>query len=1093
MTLVGEDAWERRYELAFGLWLERAESEFLNGNFDEAERLIGYLLERANSKIRKVAAYRLKILLHMMRAEPREAVDSGLECLLLFGVEMPACPTREDVRLECAEIWQELGSRAIESLIDLPLMTDSEARAAMDILSVLVAPAFNTNVNLMFLFFCRMVKITLTNGISGASAHGIADFATILGPVFHRYDDGYRFGKLACGLIERYKFNAFKTKVYFCVQRTMLWTQSIQTAIDYIRLSIEAVVETHDLVFASFSWNHLITVLLLQGARLDEVWRESQNGIDFVHKIKFRDEDGVLRCQQWFILTLLGETAVNARATVDQFRDQSFEAGLETTRKPFIAFLYWTLKTQVQYLFGDYQAANCAAQKAKPLFWSAEQHIQSVNYFYYTALTATALYETVDVQERVEMLTMVQESLSWLREWAVSSPGTFLEKYSLVMAEVARIEGRHLEAIHLYEQAVRTARENGFVQNEAIANELAAKFYFSLHNETSAYAYLRNASYCYLRWGALGKVRQLNRLYPQLMVGEPAPATTSRIGTPVENLDLATVIKVSQAVSGEMVLERLIDRLMRTAIEHAGAERGLLIVQRSAEQRIEAEATTSGDTIIVRLAAESVTGAVVPESVVYYVARTQESVILDDASVENPFSADTYFHRQPARSVLCLPLINQAKLIGVLYLENTLAPDVFTPRRIAVLKLLASQAAISLENTRLYRDLEEREAKIRRLVDANIVGIFIWNFEDDIIEANEAFLGMVGYTRDDLVSGELRWTGLTSGEYHDQDESIVTELRSTGVVQPFQKELLRKDGSRVPVMIGGATFEGSGTEGVAFVLDLSGQKRTEEALQRVQTELAHMSRVLTVGELAASIAHEVDQPLTAIVANAGAGLRWLANESPNLEQTSESIRRIIRDGKRASAVIARMRALFKKAPLTKELLDINEVIEEVLTLLHGEIQRNGVSLRTQFCSELPFVTGDRVQLQQLILNLVLNAIQAMSGTTEGPRECEVSSGKVSARRHGSKSGNDEQSNLATDDDWTDVLVTVRDSGPGVDPELMDRLFEAFYTSKAQGLGMGLAISRSIIEAHGGQLWAKANSPRGLIVQFTLPLRDKATL
>jgi predicted ATPase len=426
MALAGENVWERRYELAFGLWIERGESELLNGNFDEAECLIGYSLERANSKIGKVAAYRLKILLHLMRAEFREAVDSGLECLLLFGIEMPAGPTREHVRLECEEIWQELGSRSIESLIELPLMTDSEARAAMDVLSVLTAPAFNTNVNLMFLFFCRMVKITLMHGISAASAHGIADFATILGPLFHRYDDGYRFGKLACGLIERHKFNAFKTKVYFNVQKTIVWTQSIQIAIDYIRLAIESVVETHDLVFAGFSWNHLVDVLLLQGARLDEVWRESQKGIDFVRKIKLRDEDGILRCQQWLILTLLGEAGANAGATVDQFRDQNFEAGLETTRKPFIAFLYWTLETQVQYLFGDYHGAKCAAQKAKALFWSAEQHIQSVNYFYYTALTATALYETVDVPERVEMLAMAQESLSWLREWAESNPGTFL-------------------------------------------------------------------------------------------------------------------------------------------------------------------------------------------------------------------------------------------------------------------------------------------------------------------------------------------------------------------------------------------------------------------------------------------------------------------------------------------------------------------------------------------------------------------------------------------------------------------------------------------------------------------------------------------
>ena len=317
--------------------------------------------------------------------------------------------------------------------------------------------------------------------------------------------------------------------------------------------------------------------------------------------------------------------------------------------------------------------------------------------------------------------------------------------------------------------------------------------------------YLRNARYGYLRWGADGKVRQLDELYPHLREEEPAPGPTSTIGAPVEHLDLATVIKVSQAVSGEIVLEKLIDTLMRTAIEQAGAERGLLILARGAEPRIEAEATTGGDTVVVQLRDEPVTAAVLPESVLHYVLRTRESVILDDAAAQPPFAADPYIRQRQARSILCLPLINQAKLIGVLYLENNLAPRVFAPARIAVLKLLASQAAISLENTRLYRDLAEREAKIRRLVDANIIGIFIWELEGRIVEANDAFLRMVGYDREDLVAGRVRWTELTPPEWRDRDARAVAELKMTGTVQPFEKEYFRKDGSRVPVLIGAAS------------------------------------------------------------------------------------------------------------------------------------------------------------------------------------------------------------------------------------------------------------------------------------------------
>jgi PAS domain S-box-containing protein len=446
-------------------------------------------------------------------------------------------------------------------------------------------------------------------------------------------------------------------------------------------------------------------------------------------------------------------------------------------------------------------------------------------------------------------------------------------------------------------------------------------------------------------------------------------------------------------------------------------------------------------------------------------------VILDDASAQNPFSADAYIRQHRARSILCLPLINQAKLIGVLYLENNLTPHVFTPTRIAVLKLLASQAAISLENTRLYRDLEEREAKIRRLVDANIMGIFIWNLEGEIIEANEAFLHMVEYSREDLVPGRVRWKDLTPPEWRDREERAMAELKATGTLKPFEKEYFRKNGGRVPVLVGAAIFEGSENEGVAFVLDLSEQKRAEEALyqkevslREAQTELAYVSRVTTIGELAVSIAHEVNQPLAGIVTNANASLRWLAADSPNLAEAREAIRRIIRDGNRAGDVILRMRALFKKASATREPLDINQAIEEVVVLTQSEVRRNKVALRMNLAANLPPVMGDRVQLQQVVVNLILNAIEAMSTVEDRERVLVI------------------RTQLGEGDE---VRVAVRDSGIGFDPQSADRMFDAFHTTKPGGLGMGLSISRSIIESHGGQLWALPNDGPGATFQFTL--------
>src|SRR5215469_2644688 len=505
---------------------------------------------------------------------------------------------------------------------------------------------------------------------------------------------------------------------------------------------------------------------------------------------------------------------------------------------------YWIRKLQARLFAGDDASAVDASLRAQRLLWTSPSFFDTAEYHFYAALSHAASWDSAESDQRQHLSSEVRlsrtkeehfEALAahhrQLQVWAENCPENFESRAALVGAEIARVKCRELDAERLYEQAIRSAQANGFVHNEALSNELAARFYRARGFDTIAHAYLRKARYCYLRWGANGKVQQLDDLYPHLREEERAPGPTTTIGTSVERLDLATVIKVSQAVSGEIVLEKLVDTLMRTALEHAGAERGVLILSRDAEQRIEAEAITSGETIIVRLREAFIAEPELPESIIHYVVRAVDSVILDDALVQNPFSNDDYFLKQQLRSVLCLPLIKQTKVIGVLYLENNLAPYVFTPTRIAVLKLLASQAAICLENTRLYHDLEAREAKIRRLVDANIIGIFIYNLEGQIIEANEAFLNLVNYSREDLVSGRLSWINMTPPEWRDLTERAVTQLKTTGIVQPYEKEYFRSDGTRVPVLVGSAVFEEDQNEGVSFVLDLSEQKRAEKALQ----------------------------------------------------------------------------------------------------------------------------------------------------------------------------------------------------------------------------------------------------------------------
>jgi PAS domain S-box-containing protein len=553
-------------------------------------------------------------------------------------------------------------------------------------------------------------------------------------------------------------------------------------------------------------------------------------------------------------------------------------------------------------------------------------------------------------------------------------------------------------------------------------------------------------------------------MYPHLREEEPAAAPTSTIGAPVEQLDLATVIKVSQAVSGEMVLEKLIDRLMRAAIEHAGAERGLLIIPRGDVLQIEAEAFASGEHVTVHLRDSPDTAASFPESLVRYGTRTHERLILDDASSQNAFSADPYIVRSRPRSILCLPLISQDKLIGILYLENNLAPNVFTPDRVALLKVLASQAAISLENSRLYHDLADREAKIRRLVDANIIGIFVADREAGILEANDAFLRIVGYDREDLVSGRMRWTELSPPEWRERDQLTRAQLHSTGIVQPFEKEYFRKDGSRVPVLVGVASFKEGSDEGLAFVLDLTERKRAEAALRELESDFARMNRVSMMGELAASLTHEITQPIASARNNARAAQNFLEMQPPHLAKVREALSSVVGNVDRAGDIIDRIREQVKKTPPRKEDFDLNAAIDEVIGLARNVVITNGVSVQTRLADGLFPIHGDRVQLQQVTLNLILNAVEAMGSVEAGPRELLIS----------------------TEQDHTGVLVAVRDSGPGIDSTHLERVFEAFYTTKPSGVGMGLSICRSIIDAHGGRLWAEANEPRGAVFQFTLP-------
>ncbi|MBO4220836.1 AAA family ATPase [Bradyrhizobium neotropicale] len=1190
-ALMPAESWERQHDLIFELELHRAECEFLTGALAEAEQRLAVLSARAATTIERARVTCLQVDLYTTLDQGSRAIAVGLDYLRHLGIDWSPHPTEDEARCEYERIWSQLGSRTIESLVDLPLMGNAASLATLDVLTKLGPPAHYTDAKLRSMVICRAVNLSLESGNCDGSCYAYAVLGRLAGPEFGDYQAGLRFGRLGYELVEQRGLKRFQARTYLNFgYLLMFWTRHVREGRDLLRRAFETANQIGDLTFAAYYHTHLNTYFLAAGDPLDNVQVEVERGLAFARDIQFGFASDSIAGQLGLIRTLRGLTPI-----FGCFDDGQFDEDLMESRfcgNPDLKLAegsYWTRKLQARFFAGDYAGALEASLRAQQLQPTSASFFECAEYHFYSALSRAACCESAAAGQWQEQVRALAAHHRQLEVWATACPDNFENRAALVGAEIARIEGRVLDAEHLYEHAIHSAQTHGFVHNEALANEVAARFYAARGFKKIADAYLQDARYAYIRWGADGKVRQLDELYPRLREEKPGAGPTSTIGAPVEQLDLATVIKVSQAVSGEIVLEKLIDTLMRTAIEHAGAGRGLLILAVGNGYRIEAEVTTSNNTVTVGQRRASVTAADLPESILHYVIRTKESVLLHDAAAANPFSADKYIHRHHARSILCLPLLKQGRLAGVLYLENNLTAHVFTPDRVTVLKVLASQAAISLENSRLYDDLADREGKIRRLVDANIIGILIADREGRILEANDAFLRITGYDREDLVSGRVRWTELSPPEWRERDVLARAELNSTGRVQPFEKEYVRKDGSRVPVLIGAALFKEGGEEGLAFVLDLTERKRVEEALSQAQRlsrtgnwvynaitmrylywsdesyriwgfdplqglpsrqgmwerihpedrdgvwgaiqeavhqkrdfmaefrlllpdgtikwvegtshhvfspqgalaevitttvdvterrraqdereklrqlelDFAHMNRVSMMGELAASLSHEILHPIATARNNARAGMRFLEMNPPNLDETKEALACVVRDTDRAKDIVGRMRDHIKKAPLRKERFDLNSATNEVIVLAQSVIHRNGVSVQTLLADGVVPVLGDRIQLQQVLLNLILNAAEAMGSVEEGARELLISTGQ----------------------DQAGALVAVRDSGLGIDAQHLDRVFDAFYTTKSSGTGMGLSICRSIIHAHGGRLWAEMNEPRGAVFQFTLP-------
>ena len=837
-ALLTNEVWEHRHELIFQLELRRAECEFLAGEVATAAERLEALRSRALNIVDLAMATCLGIDVYMTLGQIDRAVTICLDYLRHLNIDWPVHPTEEQVRSEYERVWSQLGRRAIEEIIDFPLMRDPASIATLDVLSRVSPAALFTDTNLSALIICRAVSLNIERGNNDGSCLTYVYISNIAGHRFGDYRNAFRFAQLGYDLVEKRGLKRFQAATYHTFAAMIMpWMKHPLVCCGVIREAFEIANKIGDLTYAVYARMGLISLLIAAGDPLVAVQSEAENGFNFAHRAKFAFGFDTISMLLGFIRTLRGLTTQFGSFDHAEFDEADFERNLNN---PMTQFWYWVRKLQARFFAGDFASAIEASLKARPLLWVSPT-VEMADYEFYSALARAACCDAATGGQSQKNFEALGAHYQRLQVWAEHGPESFEDRAALVAAEIARIEGRALDAIELYEQAIRSARANGFVHNEALAHEVAAQFYAARGLETIAHAYLWNARNCYDRWGADGKVRQLEAQYPQLrgqgLRSQAASfSLTGTIGPRVGQLDVETAVKGSQALSSEMVLPRLIEKLVRIAVENAGAERGLLILLRGGEPRIEAEATTGPARIEVALRQTTVAPSDLPQSALHYVIRTQEGLLLDDASIDNVYSKDEYVREKRSKSVLCLPIVKQGKLVGVLYLENNLTPGVFTPDRVTVLQLLASQAAISLENATLYSDLQLQAGLLQRLP------VSAWTLTPDGTPdfVNQVWLEFSGQTVDFVRSRPEAWMTAV----HPEDREAASRAFWAGVRsgQGFAIEtrsLRAQDRAyrwhlQQAVVLRDA--EGKVLKFVGTTTDIDDQKRAEERIRQSEKE-----------------------------------------------------------------------------------------------------------------------------------------------------------------------------------------------------------------------------------------------------------------
>ncbi|MDY6804702.1 MAG: AAA family ATPase [Cyanobacteriota bacterium] len=1028
IDLLGENSWSDRYETTLALHLELAAAEFLNLNFSRSQSLCDVVMSEAKTVIHRVPAYETKMQSYIAQNQMLKALDTARSILKILGVELPESAGKFRNFLERWRTKWNLMGKTPKDLAVLPEMTDPYKVAAMRILVAATAPAYIAQPTLLPVMSYTMVNLSVKYGNCSSSAYAYSFYTAILCAEMEDFEGAYEVGKLALSVLERFDAKELKAKVYQQVYAFAIhWKEHQNNMLQGLLEGIQSGLETGDIEYASYCATHYCNVPFYVGENLEYVGYKHAEYIALMGKIKQDFAFKLIKIWQQFCWNLRGLAPDSRRLDGDAFSmEEDWRRILETNNEVSIFSVYLT-QGILSYLFGEYKAALESFEGTRKYEKSGPGQIQVPVYKFYACLTLLALYPEANKQTQKEYLARVESNQKQMRVWVKLGPMNYQHKYDLVEAEKARVLGNNDRAWELYDRSIASAKENGFVHEEALANELAAKFYLSLNKAEFARIYLNNARDCYRNWGAKAKVEDLEKRYsPELVQPTKAiqDATLSSPGAKGEEattlsftfsstrtetvLDFSAVLKASQIVGRELELEKLLENLMKIIIENAGAQWGYLMLPSQEEGevtvdglRIEAARNIENNSIIVLQSLPL--GNRLPQSVIERVIRTKKAIVCDDARRELVNYSDRYLQQQQPKSLLCLPLSERGRIVALVYLENNLATGAFTSDRLEVLQMLSAQAAISIENARLYSSLEE---KVRRRTR---------QLEENNLRLSET-LQELKTTQAQLIQTEKMSSlgRMVAGVAHEINNPTSFIQGNINPVREYFEDLMKLIES----------YEGECPEP---------SRELQEIIEETDTEY---------------LAEDLEKILA------------------SMKNGCDRIRTIVKG----------LRTFSRLDESKMKFTDLQVDIESTIMLVEHRLRNSQLSLPIEVIKEygnLPKVSCYVSQVNQVFFHILNNAIDAINSKAEylpsDPPTLKIIAESLEDQM---------------------VKITISDNGEGMGEETRVKIFDPFFTTKPVGKGTGLGLSTSyqiIVGQHGGSLTCSSQLGKGTEFVITLPV------